>query len=109
VSSSKRETKKVTSKSTKEAEPKATQPFNRNAAVAALSNAANQARSCKKPGGPTGTGKVTLTFANSGRVTSAVVSDPPFAGTSVGGCVASVFRKAKVPPFTGNPVRVSKS
>ncbi len=109
VSSSKPAPKKVTSKSTKETTAKATQPFNRNAAVAALSKAASQARSCKKSGGPTGTGKVTLTFANSGRVTSATVNGAPFAGTSVGGCVASVFRKAKVPAFTGNPVRVSKS
>jgi hypothetical protein len=26
----------------------------------------------------------------------------------VGGCVASLFRKAKVPPFSGSPVTVSK-
>jgi hypothetical protein len=27
----------------------------------------------------------------------------------VGGCVAAVFRRAKIPPFAGNPVTVSKS
>lgn len=87
----------------------ADQPFNRGAAVSAMSAAASQAASCKKPGGPTGSGKATLTFAPSGRVTSASVTTPPFAGTAVGGCVASVFRRAKVPPFTGNPITVSKS
>jgi predicted Zn finger-like uncharacterized protein len=87
----------------------ADQPFNRGAAVAAMSAAASQASGCKKPGGPTGSGKATLTFAPTGRVTSATVDSPPFAGTAVGGCVASIFRRAKVPPFTGNPIRVSKS
>jgi predicted Zn finger-like uncharacterized protein len=87
----------------------ADQPFNRGAAVAAMSAAASQASGCKKPGGPTGSGKATLTFAPTGRVTSATVDSPPFAGTAVGGCVAAIFRRAKVPPFTGNPIRVSKS
>jgi hypothetical protein len=32
-----------------------------------------------------------------------------FAGTDVGGCVARLFRAAKVPPFSGDPVTVSKS
>jgi|SRR5688572_11404825 len=87
----------------------ADQPFNRGAAVSAMSAAASQAASCKKPGGPTGSGKATLTFAPTGRVTSATVTTPPFAGTAVGGCVAGVFRRAKVPPFTGNSITVSKS
>jgi hypothetical protein len=52
---------------------------------------------------------VQVTFAPSGRVTSATVMGPPFAGTAVGGCVAGAFRRAKVPAFSGNPVTVSKS
>ncbi|HET9953880.1 MAG TPA: zinc-ribbon domain-containing protein [Polyangiaceae bacterium] len=84
------------------------QPFSKSAAIASLGAAANQAGSCKKLGGPTGSGKVTVTFASSGKVTSANVSGPPFAGTSVGGCVASIFRKAHVPPFSGSSVTVSK-
>jgi predicted Zn finger-like uncharacterized protein len=68
--------------------------FSTDAARSALSTAASQATSCKRPDGPTGTGKVTVTFAPSGRVTSANVNGAPFAGTSVGGCVASVFRTA---------------
>jgi hypothetical protein len=84
-------------------------PFSRGAAIAALSAAASAASSCKKPGGPTGSGKVLVTFAPSGRVTSANVSGGSFGGTGVGGCVASVFRRAKVPAFGGGPVTVSKS
>jgi hypothetical protein len=37
------------------------------------------------------------------------VVEGPFGGTPVGGCVAKLFRAAKVPPFTGDPVTVSKS
>jgi predicted Zn finger-like uncharacterized protein len=97
----------------KKEEPKAAaaggdQPFSKSSAISALGAAAGQASSCKKLGGPTGSGKVTVTFANSGRVTSANVNGAPFAGTSVGGCVASIFRKAKVPPFSGSSVTVSK-
>lgn len=84
-------------------------PFNRGAAVSSLSAAASRAASCKRAGGPTGTGKVQVTFSPTGRVTSAVVPGPPFAGTSVGGCVASVFRRAKVPAFSGGSLTVAKS
>ncbi|HEX6272628.1 MAG TPA: zinc-ribbon domain-containing protein [Polyangiaceae bacterium] len=92
-----------------EAPAAGTAPFSVSAAQVALTQAATNAGACKKPDGPTGSGKVQVTFATSGRVTSATVGGPPFAGTPVGGCVAGVFRKAKVPPFAGNPVTVSKS
>ncbi len=93
-----------------EAAPAAgTAPFSVSAAQVALTTAASNAAGCKKPDGPTGSGKVKVTFATSGRVTSATVDGPPFAGTPVGGCVAGVFRRAKVPPYAGNPVTVSKS
>lgn len=82
--------------------------FSRSAAVSALNAAASSAASCKKPDGPTGRGQVSVTFAPSGRVTTANVGGA-FAGTSVGGCVASVFRRATVPPFDGSPVTVRKS
>jgi len=83
--------------------------FDKGAASAALSSAASAATSCKRPDGPTGTGKVLVTFAPSGRVTTANVTGGGFGGTSVGGCVASVFRSARVPAFQGSPVTVSKS
>jgi hypothetical protein len=83
--------------------------FDKNAAVSALTSAASAASACKRPDGPTGTGKVSVTFAPSGRATNAVISGGSFAGTSVGGCIASVFRRARVPAFSGDPVTVSKS
>jgi hypothetical protein len=82
--------------------------FNTAAAKTALATDAAALGRCRKEGGPTGAGKAIVTFAPSGRVTSANVTGA-FAGTSVGGCVASVFRNAKVPAFSGSPVTVSKS
>jgi predicted Zn finger-like uncharacterized protein len=84
-------------------------PFDRGAASAALGAAAGAAQSCKKADGPTGSGRVSVTFAPSGNATTANVEGPPFAGTSVGGCVAAKFRAAKVPPFSGGAFRVGKS
>lgn len=89
--------------------PADAQPFSKASAIAALGAAASGAGSCKKPGGPTGAGKATVTFAPSGRVTTATVSGGSYAGTPVGGCVASVFRRAHVPAFSGSSVTVSKS
>jgi predicted Zn finger-like uncharacterized protein len=82
--------------------------FDKGAAVTALGAAAANAASCKSPDGPTGTGKVSVTFAPSGRATATNVVGA-LAGTEVGGCVARLFRAARVPAFSGDPVTVSKS
>ena len=89
--------------------PADAQPFSKASAISALTAAASSAGSCKKPGGPTGPGKATVTFAPSGRVTTATVAGGSYPGTAVGGCVASAFRRAHVPPFSGSSVTVSKS
>lgn len=83
-------------------------PFDKSAAIAALSAAAANAQSCKTPDGPGGSGKVSITFMPSGRATNTQVSGD-LAGTAVGGCVARLFRTAKVPAFSGDAVTVSKS
>jgi hypothetical protein len=101
--------KAVAPKKEEPAAPSAAGPFSKASAISALGSASSAASSCKKPGGPTGSGKVQVTFAPSGRVTTAAVQGGSFAGTAVGGCVAAVFRRAKVPPFSGSPVTVSKS
>ncbi len=89
------------------AAPVSNVPFDRGSASGAL-GAINVA-ACKKGDGPTGSGHVTVTFAPNGSVVSAVVDQPPFAGTAVGGCVAGKFRSAHVPAFSGNPIKVGKS
>jgi len=83
-------------------------PFDTAAAKVALGAAAGNAGSCKTADGPTGGGKVSVTFMPSGRATNTQVSGD-LAGTAVGGCVARLFRTAKVPAFSGDPVTVSKS
>jgi hypothetical protein len=83
-------------------------PLNRAAALTALSAAATSAASCKRPGGPTGTGTVSVTFSPEGPVASVNVS-APFGGTPVCNCVQTVFRNARVAPFSGSSVTLSKS
>lgn len=91
-----------------EAEPVDVQ-FNANAAALALDAAASRAATCRKPGDPSGMATVTITFAPGGRVTTATISGPPFAGTETGGCIASIMRAARVPPFAGNFLTIKKT
>ena len=79
--------------------------FDTGAAKEVLTAAAGNVASCKEMGGPVGSGKVSITFAPSGRPTSVAVSG---ALTTVGSCVARLFRSVKVPPFAGDPVTVAK-
>lgn len=84
-----------------------TAPFDRGAAAAALGGI--NVQSCKKPDGPTGSGRVEVTFNPDGSAASANIIEGPFPGTSVGGCIAGKFRGARVPAFGGAPVHVKKS
>ncbi len=88
--------------------PVETGAFDRSAANAALSAAASSAAACKEPGSASQPASVHVTFAPSGRVTTATV-DGIYAGTSVGGCIARAFRSAQVSPFSGGPVTAHKT
>jgi hypothetical protein len=85
-----------------------TQRFDANAAKAALATAATHTPPCREKGGPTGKATVVVTFDPSGKVSSATVSDPPFAGTSSGACIAAALKRATVPAFSGLPGTVTK-
>ncbi len=82
--------------------------FNRDAAMAVLGIAASQAPSCKRPGGPTGNGKALVTFDTDGQVVIANIVGEGIAGTPVARCVASIFQRIKVAPFSGDRATVSK-
>lgn len=84
-------------------------PFDRSVAASALNAAAGSASSCREPGVPSSPVSVRVTFAPSGSVTIAVVENAPYAGTAAGGCIARVFRSARVSPFSGTPVTVHKT
>ena len=79
-----------------------------NAANRALSAAAFETAKCREPGGPTGRATVVITFEPSGKASSATVSDPPFAGTSSGACIAAALKRATVPAFSGLPGTMTK-
>ncbi|MEN9580354.1 MAG: hypothetical protein RJA70_3363 [Pseudomonadota bacterium] len=85
-----------------------TGPFDPAAASAALERAAGRASACRKPGDPSGVARVSVSFANSGRATRAIVNGPPFAGTATGGCIAGAMQGARIPQFTGDRVTVTK-
>jgi hypothetical protein len=84
-------------------------PFDQRAAARALGQAAQAALSCRKEGDPSGSATVIVRYAPSGRVTSATVESGPFAGTVTGGCIATTFRKALVPAFSGDYMTVRKT
>ena len=101
---------RATASAKKPVPPRATKapagPFNVEAAKAALNTAATKAGSCS---GTSGKGKVQLTFAPSGKVSSAELTDGPFAGTPAGKCALKHFKAAHVPPFSGAAQTVAKS
>jgi hypothetical protein len=82
--------------------------FDAVVADAAIQAAFQRAQGCRSPGDPRGMATVTLTYAPSGRVTTALVSGV-FAGTSIGSCIAAALRSARIPPFTGALVTVKRS
>ena len=92
-----------------EAAPPAEAAFDSDATGAALNAAAQRASSCRKQSDPSGVAVVTITFAPSGRVTSANISGPPFAGTETGSCIASVLRGVKGPAYAGDFMTVRKT
>jgi len=82
-------------------------PLNRSAAITALSSASMQTASCRSSSGPAGRGQATVTFSPDGHVQGVSVS-APFSGTAVGSCVTRAFRGARVPPYQGSPVTLSR-
>jgi hypothetical protein len=102
--------RRSTARAKKPVPPRATKaaagPFNVEAAKAALGTAAAKAGSCR---GTSGKGKVQLTFSPSGKVSSAELTDGPFAGTAAGKCALKHFKAAHVPPFSGAAQTVAKS
>jgi hypothetical protein len=82
--------------------------FDKTAAKAAVGAAARAAKSCgdgRTKGGAT----VNVTYAPSGRATTAIVDGgSPLAGTTVGSCVASMMKGTSVPAFDGAAVTVRR-
>jgi hypothetical protein len=86
-----------------------TERFNAAATKVPLAQAASDAQACKQSGGPTGKVTVVVTFDPNGKVSSATITDAPFAGTATAACIASALKRAVIPPFSGLPGTVSKT
>jgi hypothetical protein len=83
--------------------------FNAKAAKLAIDRIVPRLKGCKQPGEPPGQATVTVTFAPTGRVSSAQVTTTRYAGTRTGSCITQRLREARVPEFTGAPVTVKRS
>ena len=75
----------------------------------ALSQAAQRAKGCHVPGGPTGNVRVSITFAPSGDVTGATVQGAAFSNTVEGECIAAKFRALHIPAFAGSDFVTKKT
>jgi hypothetical protein len=83
--------------------------FDPAATQAPLAQAASDAQACKQSGGPTGKVTVVVTFDPNGKVSSATITEPPFAGTATATCISSALKRATIAPFGGLPGTVSKT
>jgi len=77
--------------------------FEPAAAKAALDVVNGILASCRRPGGTSGMGKITVRFRNDGTVESAAIDKPPYAATPEALCVESRFRTAKMKAYDGPP------
>jgi hypothetical protein len=83
--------------------------FDPAATKAPLAEAAGQAQACKQSGGPSGKVTVVVTFEPNGKVSSATITDAPFAGTATATCISAALKRATIAPFSGLPGTVSKT
>jgi hypothetical protein len=93
------------------AEPQALPPFDRASAERAMADGELRAHACAtsyEPNEGAAGGEVSVTFAASGRVTSALVAGSRLSGRLEGSCVARIFRDLRIPAFSGDPVTVRK-
>ncbi len=84
-------------------------PFDTARASQALSGALAVAAGCPHEGSSRRRVPVAVSFAPSGRVTTARVTGGAWAGTVTGSCVAQAFRNVSMPPFAGGSVTVLKT
>jgi hypothetical protein len=79
----------------------------RAALESALKEAANQAQLCKAHQDGPASSEVQVTFALDGTVKT-VNAPPSFSRTERGKCVIWVFSQLRIPPFTGEPFKLSR-
>jgi hypothetical protein len=80
--------------------------FDKEAAASAISSV--DLTKCRTTNAEKGDGHVMITFAPGGVASKAVIDKGPWVGTPVAKCLASQFKKATIPAFSGEPVTVGK-
>jgi hypothetical protein len=88
-------------------DPPASASFDKDAAVSAIGSV--DLTKCRATNAEKGEGHVVITFAPAGTASNAVVDKGPWVGTPVAKCLASQFKKTKIPAFGGEPVTVGKT
>jgi hypothetical protein len=84
--------------------------FDKAAALSALDDAIAGLPACNQPSVGPGTTRVAISFAPTGRVTTAILENPgPFAGTPVAGCIVTRLRGMHIPKFSGETVTVRRT
>lgn len=90
--------------------PKELPAFDRDAAATAMARGAAAASACRQDENDHGRTRVAVTFAASGRVTTAVLEPGSiFLGTPIAGCIVAHMRDVQVPAFDGEKVTVHTS
>lgn len=83
-------------------------PFDLASLRAVLAPSKSEARTCRRraSGGPSGAGRVELTYAPSGQVQSVRFLSTDFEATEIGECVRAAFLNACLPAYSGADTRV---
>lgn len=63
---------------------------------------------CDEGDGTTGSVRITLSFAPSGRVSAAKLEGEPIASAPISQCILSHLRSLVIPPFQGRSFEVSR-
>jgi len=83
--------------------------FDSATAKTALQEAGREAAACRSDDTAAHFARFAITFAPTGKVSSAEIEGGPLLGTNVGSCMLDAFRAAQVPTFSGAPVTVHKN
>ncbi len=96
-------------KAPKDPKPAATEEIAFDKAVASSVLSAVDLSKCKSTNAPRGEGHIFVKFTAAGTAAEAIVDKGPWLKTPVAKCIATEFKKVKVPVFTGDDVKVGKS
>ena len=82
-------------------------PFDRAAALKALSASGAKAARCRSAGAPAGSTSVIVSLEPSGKVKSAKIVTAPYVGTPTATCITNKIAETTVAPFSGEAETIS--